>query len=283
MKECDREEQVSWCGPRGLLHGVIHHPRQKADSAVIFIHGWSGCRLGPHRMFVKAARRFADLGWLCLRFDLSGRGLSQGDRNQTSIAGMTQDVMQAITFLRDHSAARQIILLGICSGGKVAISSAVLDKKVDGLILWSAEAMGPIRSAKATSNRRKAVLNEYLRKMLSIQTWKKLLNRRVNLAMVGRAMGQAEQPDETELATEKQTMDLFRSFPGKLLFLYGDNDPDTESTARAYAQFCHCNNIANDFRVIENANHSFYSLDSEKKVMDFTEEWLSNALQERQG
>ena len=139
------ETPVSFTGSAGTVRAILHQPA--ADSgpgtAVLFLHGWSGDRAGPHRMFVKLARNLTGLGFICLRVDFSGRGDSEGETAAASIESMVADAGQALAFLRAQPLCREVVLLGICSGGKVAIGTAALNPGIPGLILWSAEPMGP--------------------------------------------------------------------------------------------------------------------------------------------
>ena len=69
--------------------GVLHLPETRVgETGVVFLHGWSGCRLGPHRMFVTCARRLCATGVPCLRFDFGGRGDSEGEWDTADIAQM---------------------------------------------------------------------------------------------------------------------------------------------------------------------------------------------------
>jgi pimeloyl-ACP methyl ester carboxylesterase len=82
----------------------------------------AGCvnRSGPHRISVRMARRWADLGFDVLRIDLSGIGDSPaapGEReNLTYPASGVDDIEQALRSLgRDRA-----IVAGLCSGGDYA-------------------------------------------------------------------------------------------------------------------------------------------------------------------
>jgi pimeloyl-ACP methyl ester carboxylesterase len=226
-------------------------------------------------MFVKMARRLAGRGVPCLRFDFRGRGESGGQVRAASIAGMTGDAVAAVAFLRETADVDRVILLGICSGGKVAIGAAAVEAGVSGLALWSCEPMGDLRTVAVETRKRMFVLREYVRKMFRPETWKKILMGRVNVGQVRRAVVRKDEtPDGAEIAAERQALARFLKVPRPVLFIHGTNDPDTALAAGRYAELCRRSGMETDSYAIEGANHSFYSLAWEAEVMDLTERWI---------
>jgi alpha/beta superfamily hydrolase len=94
----------------------------------------AGCvnRVGPHRIYVKMARRWAELGFDVLRADLSGIGDSPaapGEReNLTYPAGGLDDLGEAARALGD----RRLIIAGLCSGGDYAFQMGSRSSSVAG-------------------------------------------------------------------------------------------------------------------------------------------------------
>ena len=72
-----REAAVSF-GPNASLVGIITSPSVPAARrelpGVILLNAGIINRVGPNRIYVKMARRLADMGLPVLRFDFSGRG-----------------------------------------------------------------------------------------------------------------------------------------------------------------------------------------------------------------
>ncbi len=261
------------------IHGILHYPPsgcRHPDRAIIFLPGWSGDRVGPHRMFVKCARRLASSGVLCLRFDYRGRGDSEGTTKEAGIASMTDDARSAAQFLRSKWGVSSIYLLGICSGGKVAISASTAEQ-VDaaGLVIWSGEAMGRLRTQKeAARTKSRRAAKTYLKKLFHPATWRKLFSGKVDRKAVNKALFHPEQPDEQEVRDEDQHLERFKQFRGRICFIYGGNDPDTSKAAANYQSFCRKHRIPHTFHKIPEANHSFYGLDWEKTVIDTTAQWM---------
>jgi uncharacterized protein len=272
------ESAVSFERGGTLLHGVLHVPGEGKGGGigVVFLHGWSGCRLGPHRMFVKLSRQLCGAGYHCLRFDFAGRGESGGAVAEASINTMIEDAKAAMAFLAERSGVARTVLLGICSGSKVAMGVAATAGGVDGLVLLSHEAMGELRRGGDTDARKsRSVLKAYLLKLMRPETWRKILTGRVNTRMVGKALAQSESPDDAELVTETGWHRRLQDYPGRMLFIYGSNDPATPAAQPKYAAFCRKNDLKAVFHVVDGANHSFYSLAWEGEVCGAVREWLS--------
>ncbi len=268
------ETTVTFGKENEALRGVLHEPGEPNGVGLVFLHGWPGNRIGPHRMFVTLARRLSALGFHCLRVDFRGRGDSDGRAEEASIRTMIADTASAVDFLAARPQVKRIYLLGICSGGKVAIGTASSDPRIRGLVLWSAEAMGSLHSRAASTHKSMSALRIYLKKLTAIETWKKIITLRVNTRMVRKAIVTDEKPRDAEIAQESALLDRFKSFKGELLFIYGGNDPDTKFAAEAYTQFCARHGIRNEFHEIPEANHSFYSLEWERDVLDRSERWF---------
>lgn len=266
------------------IRAILSAPPAGAASrqtGIVFLHGWSGGRLGPHRMFLKLARHFTGNGITCLRPDFRGRGDSDGVTAKAGIPTMIADARAAVDTLVRETGVTTVYLLGICSGGKVAVGAAADDPRVNGLILWSAEAPGRLRDV--ATNRRKTwfALKTYVRKLVSPQTWKKIVTGKVNVKQVNKAVFEHETRSAAEAVEENRFLDRFRqSFRHPILFIYGGNDPETRLAAENYRRFCEKNRIPATFHEIAEANHSFYSLGWERQVLELTETWVQARHQE---
>lgn len=188
---------------------------------------------------------------------------------------MVADTHKAIEFMSQTSGNDKIILLGICSGSKVAVGAAATASGIEGLVLMSHELMGDLRRGSDTNRQKSAsALKIYLAKLARPETWRKILTLRVNAQMVGKAVLRHESPDEAELRTEAGWLDRFNEYLGRILFVYGANDPATKAAREKYESYCDENGLNSGFHEVADANHSFYSLDWEREVMDVVGGWL---------
>ncbi|MET3548238.1 pimeloyl-ACP methyl ester carboxylesterase [Paenibacillus favisporus] len=106
---------------------------------VIICHGFVGSRIGVDRLFVKTARELAREGYMVLRFDYAGCGESSGSYGMEGLESMiaqTRTVLDYGMSCVDVDPTR-VTLIGHSLGGVVAILTAVRDRRVKSLVLWS--------------------------------------------------------------------------------------------------------------------------------------------------
>ncbi len=272
------ERPVQFLNGSETLRGVLHGPDPgsvQGRLGVVFLHGWTGSRLGPHRMFVHTARQLAADGCYALRFDFRGRGESEGAVSDATIRTMVSDAGVAADFLRRETGADPIVLLGICSGGKVALAASVQVPAVAGTVLWSCEPMGGLRTGRMRVQKSASVLKLYARKLLRIQTWRKALTGRVNVAKVREAVLTRERPADDERTWEARCLQQVGGFRGRMLFVHGTNDPEAAPADQRYRDFCSVHGIASEHHAVEGANHSFYSIAWEEETLHATRTWLA--------
>ena len=243
----------------GMIRLALNRPTQEPRGGILFLPGWSGDRTGPHRIFTRAARLFAAEGYLCARVDFTGRGCSDGLASDASILQMSADAEHAYSALRALlPRGKEITVLAICSGCKVAITLAASHPELAQLILWSAESMGSLRDS--TTGIRKALhmLKAYARKSVRPETWKKILRGKVDTQLVAKALVKHEKRSQEEAQAEDCTLRRFRSFTHPILFIYGGSDPDAAGSANAYGRFCGRYRIPYRLHTIAHAGHSYY-------------------------
>ncbi len=243
----------------GAVRAVLDRPSGTPRAGALFLHGWSGDRTGPHRLFTCFARRLAARGDLCLRPDFIGRGLSDGAASQASIAGMADAARAALAELRARlPAGAPVRVIAICSGCKVAVTLAADNPGIDRLALWSAESMGDLRSAATGLRKTGAMLLTYARKLTRPETWRKLLSGKVQTGMVTKALVKQETRSAAEAAWENGVLARFRAFRRPVLFVFGGSDPDAPGSRAAYERYCRTHGIPHQTHLIAHAGHSYY-------------------------
>lgn len=122
-------------------HGMLHLPSSAGPHpAVLLLHGFTGQRMEPHRLFVLFARLLAEHGIAALRFDFRGSGESEGTFDQMTPSREVEDVVQAYAFLkaRPEIDPSRLGLLGLSMGGMVAaLSVARPELEFGALALWA--------------------------------------------------------------------------------------------------------------------------------------------------
>jgi len=267
-------------GSRGVLRGILHCPEKTSTvkkPAVVFLHGWSGCRLGPHRMFVHMARSLSHQGYYSIRFDFNGHGESDGNIADSTIVSMVDDVLHVISFMKGKNYADEFALVGICSGSKVAIATTTQCDSVTNLVLWSPEPLGSMRTSTTAFQHVLSRTGEYFRKLRDLSTWKKLLTGKINLKLVRRAIVPSEQPDKDEKSQEDKWLEQFKNYQGRVLIVYGGKDVPTVNAVPKYASFFRQHGILYSTHRVAKSNHSFYSIDWEREVLTVSINWLSTS------
>lgn len=261
------------------INGVLYLPLDKEISrCVLLLHGWSGYRIGPGQLLSETARELAKNGFAAYSFDFRGRGESELDVSQASLNSMIRDATRAVGVLREQFGWEKFTLLGLCSGGEVAIGASLSHTRIDSLALWSAPVFSGAFDFARQARRSKNALQKYARKIFLPETWAKFFSGGLNWKMIMRALSGGRSNEDAgvqDKAPDTQSqMKAFEAFGGKLLFIYGGNDPETGPSREFYQEFVTRTKMSHAFHEIEGANHNFYSLEWKHQLIETTINWL---------
>jgi pimeloyl-ACP methyl ester carboxylesterase len=121
------------------LFGILAEPtgaESVGDICAVLLNAGAIHHIGPNRMWVELARRWATRGVPVARLDLSALGESDGDddasRNPAArYAPETVDqVRAALDVLQERTGARRFVLVGLCSGAYWSFHTAIADERV---------------------------------------------------------------------------------------------------------------------------------------------------------
>jgi pimeloyl-ACP methyl ester carboxylesterase len=119
------------------LRGVVHFPgNSQPKGIVISSHGYNGERVDTHRILVKNSRNLAVHGFLSVRFDHRGCGLSDGDFWTSTPKIRERDVIAVIDFFANRHKGSPLILHGFSDGCRVIAGVASLIRPY-AIVLWS--------------------------------------------------------------------------------------------------------------------------------------------------
>ncbi|WP_019006566.1 alpha/beta hydrolase [Cohnella laeviribosi] len=127
------------------LAATIHYPNLEGKKEgqklplIIINHGFVGNRIGVDRLFVLAAREFAQKGNLVIRFDFAGCGESEGVYGEHGLDSMIEQTRTVLEYglSLDLVDPLRVTLLGHSLGGAVALLTAARDRRIKSLVLWS--------------------------------------------------------------------------------------------------------------------------------------------------
>lgn len=278
------EQLISFESEGARLYGTLGLPSESPQAGVVIIHGWSGCRMGPHRILVETARHLNRRGLATLRFDLRGRGESHGDPFAADLDGMFVDASNALDCLAKRLPEDSALgLLGMCSGGNVALGTVTMRDDVATAVCWSTYPFQSQRQRRQDVKRTGHFLKVYAKKAFRWQTWKKLFTGAINFKMIGRVLfgHYGEKEDERnpqESVRDEEIVRQLGSYPGSLHFLFGGNDPEAADARKIFEESFAEEEVDATFEEIERANHNFYSLRWKRDAINRTGEWLEKAL-----
>jgi len=134
VKEEKLEERV-WFPSAGLnLAGILHIPDDMKPGekrpAMMVLHGFGGNKNGG--IPEVAAKLFAGLGYVTLRFDMRGCGNSEGVSGRVICLEQVEDTSSAVSFLatRPEVRADRIAVMGFSFGAAVAVYAAGVDERI---------------------------------------------------------------------------------------------------------------------------------------------------------
>lgn len=263
------------------LQGIWEAPEVELVGAVVLVHGWSGCRVGPHRILVEAARHLNSLGLATLRFDLSGRGESTGEPLTVDLDTMIADTSAAVNAAKERFPGLRVAILGMCSGGNVGLAAACRGD-VPAVAAWSTYPFQGQRRRGQDVRRTTHFLVVYLRKAFRAETWLKLFRGCVNFRMIWKVLFRRSDRERDEgpnlHRSQRDVIGPLSRYGGRMLFMYGGSDPEAVDARRVFGEFCSEHGLAADFDEVEGANHNFYSLPWKRSVIERTGRWLVAAL-----
>ncbi len=224
------------------VFGVLAVPENPTGGAVLLLNAGSIHHIGPNRLHVVAARRWAKTGHLVLRMDLSGIGESPARPGEASNVvygshGVT-DVLLAAAHLRTLGAS-SVRTIGLCAGAFHAQKAAAADRAIAGFI-----AINPLTFFRPTSgavdfpaHQVAGEAERYRRSALDPEKWKKLLRRDVAFRAIyetfaRRALGlftnvgrelsrRASMPWSDDIGVELASL-VARGVQGRFVFAKGD-------------------------------------------------------------
>jgi pimeloyl-ACP methyl ester carboxylesterase len=114
-----RESFFTIPNPSGTMFAVLSEPLdERVELAALFIGG-TGHRIGPNRMWVEAARRWAARGVPSVRLDVTGTGDAEGSLAEDVPGLYTGDYIEqidlALQALAERGLPRRVIVVGLCA------------------------------------------------------------------------------------------------------------------------------------------------------------------------
>jgi alpha-beta hydrolase superfamily lysophospholipase len=181
-----RETVISFDQPAGRLVGVLAEPLgDPAPMTVVLLNAGAQRRIGPNRMWVEMARRWAARGIPTLRLDLGGIGDAEGDASAyRSDAGFyvpefVGQARAALDVLEARGLPRRFVLGGLCSGAYWSLYGAVEDERVAAALMLNPRALTWDSESLVIQARREA--QALGRRLTNPRAWGRLVRGQVSL------------------------------------------------------------------------------------------------------
>ena len=237
-----RERSLAIEQPFGRLFGVLTEPAiaETSDLGAVLLNAGAIRRVGPNRMWVELARRWAAKGVPSLRLDLEGLGDSDGDDSRFADVGelyipqLVDQVQTAIDVVQAQGIAQRFVLTGLCSGAYWSFHGALRDERVVAAFMLNPRTLFWDASQETV---------RYLRRgLFQPASWRMVLSGDVQRSRVGSVLREAPRSLLRRAAARMQAMgdsdqvdlvlDLLRDGGKQLLFVFSENEPLHEELER---------------------------------------------------
>lgn len=201
-------EQPLCFGADGALLGMLTRPAVGAadsDAAVILFNAGLVHRVGPGRLYVEIARQLAGQGWTVLRFDHAGIGDSPARSDQLPAEkAAVFEAIEAMDALSRGFGITRFVLAGMCAGTPTAFRAAVIDPRVEALVLLNAvlgDRAAADEKALAEMTARKVAHSYWSDKVFRPASWLRLLSGKTSARRIFAMLMRARRSTATRQAT----------------------------------------------------------------------------------
>lgn len=276
-------EKALLLGKDRSLVGILTLPNSDINvvdrPGILFLNSGLLHRVGPNRIYVKMARKFAMQGFPVLRFDLSGIGDSRISHNHEKFdesTGIIKDTQEVMDYLYDSFGIQKFILMGFCSGGSNAFQVAVHDERVQGINLIEGFAF-PSSGY---------FVKSYSKSLLSPRSWWRLLTGKSELwgllkgilkfytSVQTRQLTENLQfPEKEQLLTNLETL-IHRGV--KIIFIYSADSSAYYNYRKIFEQTVNKLPLNNrpQVEVINNTDHLFTLFYHQELLISLILDWL---------
>ena len=231
-----RESPLTIAQPFGDLFAIVAEPidARPAGLCAVMLNAGAIRRVGPNRMWVETARRWAARGVPTVRLDLEGIGDADGDGERfTELAELyapelVDQVCAALDALEARDLGCHFVLAGLCSGACWSFHGALRDERVVAAFMLNPRALFWDPSLETARNLRRGLLR--------LSSWRRVLRSEVSPAEMatlawrapfallrrGATRWSAGRAGEDEL---DRALDRLRDTGKHLQFIFSDNEP----------------------------------------------------------
>ncbi|MCH9693206.1 MAG: alpha/beta hydrolase [Gammaproteobacteria bacterium] len=266
-------------GRETQLLGILTEPDAadlKPHSPVILLlnSGLLG-RIGPFRLHVTLARRFAEMGFRTLRLDLSGIGDSGRHRDARNRSSQhLGDITTCVEYLQANYDVSRFLVMGICTGADYAHKAIVDDERIVGAVCIDGYAYPTARY----------LISLYWGKLFRPSSWKTLLRLTLEKLKLRSARNKTDSNNDLlkyhwKLPPKAQTEADFQKIitkDARMLCIFTAGWPYSyeRQLADAFPAVDFGKNISLAF--LENATHTFKIYEDRRNLIRTVVAWLES-------
>ena len=283
------KETAHTFGTKAKLRGILTQPAEGSPErpAVLFLNSGLVHHVGPHRLYVKAARDLAERGHLVLRMDFSGVGDSEKRKDNLRFErAAVEDAREGIDYLAQKHGASSFALAGLCSGAEISFKTALEDERVIGALMINAPQFAQEQSGQmiAEVSSGKSAAYYWRVAMFSKDSWKRALSGQAHYGAIARAIGNKTKRAlglsgrgavEQEASADLQAFETLVDRGVRLKLLFSEVDWGHE-----YLRTILGSRIEEwkrggnpDLRVFEGVDHMMTPLESQRLAREMICEW----------
>lgn len=307
---------VKFANRRGRqLFGILHEPeRGRSGPAILLLSPGIKSRVAPHRLYIKMAERFSNLGFTVLRIDPEGLGDSEGKIEEyytadvygsMELGRLVNDTIDTMNWMQSTHGAGKFILSGLCGGAITGLLTGAIDERVDSLLslgmtcIVSGSNLDP--SEYITIGQLQGMRDKYLRKILDPSSWIRLITLRSDFRLLFKSMvnplisrwskkkkadpavsGKSPLPPApTDTNLNPNFPQAFLSFVQrrKVLLIFSEADrlywEFEEKFMSTYGEAIAPYQKNFTVHIVKEANHIFSFPEWQKEMLDLSADWLT--------
>ena len=199
------------------LFGILHRPEDaRKDVGIIILSPGIKSRVAPHRLYVKMAKKFCEMGFCVLRYDPHGIGDSEGEIEErmaadfyssVQVGRFVNDTIDAMDWMEREQGISSFILAGLCGGAITGLLAGAMDQRVHSLLGLGIPVILDSASTDQTKYMTRGQLEElrgsYLKKLLDLKSWARFLSLKSDYSLICRSIltavkGKAAQTHTTQ-------------------------------------------------------------------------------------
>ncbi len=237
-------------------------------------------RIGPHRMNVRLARRFAEMGIPSIRFDLSGLGDSLRSSSTLPIERQwVADTRAAMDTAQTQFGCDRFFMVGFCSGAEVAHFVALEDRRLRAAVLWDWYSHATLQSRLrvALYKLRRAGPQKVVRRLLA-RTWPASHHSNGAVSETPDNQAQVQQVPSREEYTGR--IQALVDDGVELLFAYSGGEPERFNHRGQFrdmfSDYAFVNKVA--FTYLENSDHLVTRREAQRSFTDMVVQWLERRV-----